>query len=64
MGFPADDRFRQSLIALEEMLPRIFIELGFRAVEQSKLSLRRVAEMLGISDIELEERLYEVEKTE
>lgn len=58
-GFPSDNRFRQREIALEEMLPRTFIELGFRAVEQSKLSLRRVAEMLGISDIELEERLNE-----
>ncbi len=60
LGFPSDDRFRERDIALEEMLPRIFIELGFRAVEQSKLSLRRVAEMLGISDIELEERLSDI----
>lgn len=42
---------------LEERLPRRFVELAYRAVEQGQLSLRRVAEMLGISDLELEERL-------
>jgi Zn-dependent peptidase ImmA (M78 family)/transcriptional regulator with XRE-family HTH domain len=41
----------------EERLPRIFIELADRCARDGALSLRRVAEMLGISDLELEERL-------
>ena len=41
----------------EERLPRIFLELGYRAKGSGILSLRRVAEMMGISDLELEERL-------
>lgn len=42
----------------EERLPRIFLELSYQALEENTLSLRRVAEMLGISDFELEDRLY------
>lgn len=42
----------------EERFPRIFLELSYQALERGILSLRRVAEMLGISDLELEERLY------
>jgi hypothetical protein len=42
----------------EERLPRIFVELSYRALTQEILSLRRVAEILGISDLELEDRLY------
>ncbi|HAJ62583.1 MAG TPA: hypothetical protein DCP31_27840, partial [Cyanobacteria bacterium UBA8543] len=41
----------------EERLPRIFLELVNRALQQEKISLRRAAEMLCISDIEMEERL-------
>lgn len=55
---PSTDQFGKRFLSIEERLPRIFIELAYRAVEEDKLSLRRVAEMLGISDIELEERLY------
>jgi Zn-dependent peptidase ImmA (M78 family)/transcriptional regulator with XRE-family HTH domain len=43
----------------EERLPRIFLELGYGAIAKGILSLRRVAEMLRISDIELEDRLSE-----
>jgi transcriptional regulator with XRE-family HTH domain/Zn-dependent peptidase ImmA (M78 family)/predicted RNase H-like HicB family nuclease len=60
---PSPDQFGKRFLSIEERLPRIFIELAYRAVEEDKLSLRRVAEMLGISDIELEERLY-FEETE
>jgi len=42
----------------EERLPRIFLELSYKALNEKLLSLRRVAEVLGISDIELEDRLY------
>ncbi|MBI2941759.1 MAG: ImmA/IrrE family metallo-endopeptidase [Chloroflexi bacterium] len=41
----------------EERLPRVFLELAYRAVREGRLSERRVAEMLGLSDLELEERL-------
>lgn len=53
-------------LPLEERLPRIFLELGYRAIDKGILSLRRVAEMIGISDLELEERLDsgEVEEME
>ena len=42
----------------EERLPRIFLELTYKALQSRKISLRRAAELLGISDIELSERLY------
>lgn len=42
----------------EERLPRIFLELSYRALNERLFSPRRVAEILGISDIELENRLY------
>lgn len=42
----------------EDRLPRIFVELSYQALEKGLLSLRRVAEILGISDLELEDRLY------
>ncbi len=42
----------------EERLPRIFLELSYKALNEQLFSLRRVAEILGISDIELEDRLY------
>lgn len=42
----------------EERLPRIFLELSYKALNERLFSLRRVAEILGISDIELEDRLY------
>ncbi|KYC34753.1 hypothetical protein WA1_49385 [Scytonema hofmannii PCC 7110] len=49
---------------LEERLPRIFLELVNRALQQKKISLRCAAEMLGISDIEMEERFYFTEGEE
>lgn len=55
---PSPHELGKRFLSIEERLPRIFIELAYRAVEEDKLSLRRVAEMLSISDIELEERLY------
>jgi hypothetical protein len=45
-------------LPLEERLPRILLELSYQAISRGLLSLRRVAEMLGSSDLELEERLY------
>jgi Zn-dependent peptidase ImmA (M78 family)/transcriptional regulator with XRE-family HTH domain len=45
-------------LAPEDRLPRIFVELSYQALEKGVLSLRKVAENLGISDLELEDRLY------
>lgn len=42
----------------EDRLPRVFLELAYRAAREGQLSPRRVAEMLGISDLELEDRLH------
>jgi len=53
----------EGFLPVEKRLPRIFLELAYRAVLADKLSLRRVAEMLGISDIELEDRLFMTEQT-
>jgi Zn-dependent peptidase ImmA (M78 family)/transcriptional regulator with XRE-family HTH domain len=44
-------------LPVEERLPRVFLELAYQAVSEKKLSLRRVAEMLGVSNLELDERL-------
>jgi hypothetical protein len=41
----------------EERLPRAFLTLAYRGLRDDQVSTRRIAEMLGISDIELEERL-------
>lgn len=51
-------------LPVEEGLPRVFLELAYRAVREKKLSLRRVAEMLGISNLELDERLHPEEVEE
>ncbi|EDX71587.1 conserved domain protein [Coleofasciculus chthonoplastes PCC 7420] len=53
----------EGFLPVEKRLPRIFLELAYRAVLADKLSRRRVAEMLGISDIELEDRLCTNEQT-
>ncbi len=45
-------------LAVEDRLPRIFVELSYQALNQGLLSLRKVAETLEISDLELEDRLY------
>lgn len=45
-------------LAPEERLPRIFVELSYQTLSKGLLSLGRVAETLGISDLELEYRFY------
>ncbi|MTJ10655.1 ImmA/IrrE family metallo-endopeptidase [Anabaena sp. UHCC 0204] len=55
---PSPYQFGLRPLPPEERLPRIFVELSYRALTQEILSLRRVAEILGISDLELEDRLY------
>lgn len=48
----------------EERVPQQFMRLAYLAAQQGTLSTRRVAEMLGITDIELEERLNEAADVE
>lgn len=55
---PLPYKFGDCPLPPEERLPRIFLELSYRAIERKIFSLRRVAEMLGVSDLELEDRLY------
>ena len=54
---PLTPALGQGPLPPEERLPRRFIELAYRAIAERRLSLRRAAEMLGISDLEMEERL-------
>jgi len=54
---PSRFEFGERILPPEERLPRRFIELANRAIQDGELSLRRVAEMLAVSDLELEERL-------
>jgi Zn-dependent peptidase ImmA (M78 family)/transcriptional regulator with XRE-family HTH domain len=56
--FPAPFEFGVRPLPPELRLPRSYIDLALRALETGRLSLRRVARLLGISDIELEERLH------
>lgn len=56
--FPTAFEFGQRPLPPELRLPRSYIDLALRALETGKLSLRRVATLLGVSDVELEERLY------
>ncbi|MGH2459852.1 MAG: helix-turn-helix domain-containing protein [Chloroflexota bacterium] len=44
-------------LPVEERLPRVFLELAYQAAREKKLSTRRVAELLGMSNLELDERL-------
>lgn len=44
-------------LPIEEKLPRVFLELAYQAARERKLSSRRIAELLGISNVELDERL-------
>jgi transcriptional regulator with XRE-family HTH domain/Zn-dependent peptidase ImmA (M78 family) len=57
LGYAPNMSIKPRYLEIEDRLPRIFIELAYRAVQEDRLSLRYVAEMLGISDIELEDRL-------
>jgi len=44
-------------LPVEERLPRVFLELAYQAVREKRLSPRRIADLLGISNIELDERI-------
>jgi hypothetical protein len=58
LGYPGTRyEFGMRPLPPEERLPRVFVELGYRAAKEELLSPRRVARMLGISDVELEDRL-------
>jgi Zn-dependent peptidase ImmA (M78 family)/DNA-binding XRE family transcriptional regulator len=59
LGYPVTpyEMDQQQPLPAQERLPRSFLTLAYRAIRDEQLSLRRVAELLGISDIELEEQL-------
>lgn len=54
---PSPYEFGQRPLPPEERFPRVFLDLANQAIRDGVLSIRRVAGMLAISDIELEERL-------
>lgn len=55
---PSRFEFGERPLPLEERLPRVFLELAGEAIRERRLSAQRVAEMLGISELELEDRLF------
>lgn len=56
---PSIYEYRDLRWPLEDRLPKRYIELAYRAWQDGRISRRRAAEVLGISDIELEERVEE-----
>jgi Zn-dependent peptidase ImmA (M78 family)/transcriptional regulator with XRE-family HTH domain len=54
---PSRFEFGERPLPLEERLPRVFLELAREAIQEQRLSAQRVAEMLGISELELADRL-------
>lgn len=54
---PSEHEFKRLPWPLEDRLPKAFITLAYRAAGEGVISVRRAAEMLGISVIEFEERL-------
>jgi Zn-dependent peptidase ImmA (M78 family)/transcriptional regulator with XRE-family HTH domain len=54
---PSRFEFGQRPLPPEERLPRTFLELAREAIQEQRLSAQRVAEMLGISEYELADRL-------
>lgn len=54
---PSDHEYRDLRWPLEDRLPQRYIELAYKAWQDGDISKRRAAELLGISAIELEERV-------
>jgi Zn-dependent peptidase ImmA (M78 family)/transcriptional regulator with XRE-family HTH domain len=44
-------------LPLEDRFPRVYLQLAYEAVRSKRLSLRRAAEILGLSYLELQDRL-------
>ncbi len=64
LGFnPSPYEFGERPLPLEDRMPQVALELAFRAIKEKRLSVAATAGLLGISQIELRERL-ESEKTE
>ena len=55
---PSRFEFGERPLPPEERLPRMFLELARNAIQARALSAQRVAEMFGISELELEDRLF------
>lgn len=56
---PSPFEFSARILPPEERLPRIFLALAVAAFQARKLSAQRVAEMLGIGELEFTERLIQ-----
>lgn len=56
---PSDQEYGGGDWPLEDRLPQRYIELAHKAWEGGKISKRRAAEVLGISHLELEDRMEE-----
>lgn len=59
-----DYEFGKRPLPLEDRFPRDYLDLALRALRDERLSLRRVAELLDISHLELEELLEPVDEAE
>lgn len=55
---PSRLEFGERPLPPEECLPRVFLELAAEAIRAQRLSTQRVAEMLGMSELELEDRVF------
>lgn len=55
---PSPEEFGARPLPVEDRVPRRFLELARRAVDDDRISLGRAADMLGVSGLELEERFY------
>uniref|UniRef100_A0A831WXM1 ImmA/IrrE family metallo-endopeptidase n=1 Tax=Thermorudis peleae TaxID=1382356 RepID=A0A831WXM1_9BACT len=61
LGYPvAPYEFGDQPLPLEERVPRIYLDLAYRGALEGQISVSRAAELLGVSDIELEERLEQL----
>ncbi len=58
--WPLPYEFGERPLPAEERLPRVYLELADRAVVERRISVRRAAEMLGITDIEMDERISDL----
>jgi Zn-dependent peptidase ImmA (M78 family)/transcriptional regulator with XRE-family HTH domain len=58
LGFrTSPHEFGQRPLPLEDRFPRVYLQLTYEAVRTKRYSLRRAAELLGISHLELQDRL-------
>lgn len=65
LGFRTNEyEFGVRPLPIEERFPHVFLRLAYDAVRDGRISLRRAAEMLDVSHLELEDRLHPEASTE